>query len=83
MDSKIEPIILDGLNYAIWETNMEMLLKSKGLWQYMKVVIPNLFDAGAKFVVDRKKDEVVGVIMTYISYKIWYHTSGIDFPYVV
>ena len=31
MASKIKPTILDGLNYAIWVTDMETLLKSKGL----------------------------------------------------
>jgi hypothetical protein len=30
------------------------------------------------FVIDGKKDEVVGVIMTYISREIHFHTSGID-----
>jgi hypothetical protein len=32
MDSKIDPFILDGVNYSIWETDMEALLKSKFLW---------------------------------------------------
>ena len=31
MDSKIELIIFEGLNYAIWETNMDTLLKGKAL----------------------------------------------------
>ena len=33
----------------------------------MKAVIPNPFDALAKFVVNEKKDKAIGVIMTYIS----------------
>ena len=59
---------------------MEMFLKSKDIWKYRKDVILDPSDALAKFVFDRKKDEVVGVIATYISCKIWFHTSGIDFP---
>ena len=31
MDSKIKPTILDGLNYSIWASDMETLLKSKYL----------------------------------------------------
>ena len=46
---------------------METLQKSRGLWNYSKDVILYLFDASSKFVVDGKKDEVVGVITTYIS----------------
>jgi hypothetical protein len=48
-------------------TYMETLLKSKGLWKYTKVMIPDPTDDHAKFIVDGKKDEVVGVITTYIS----------------
>jgi hypothetical protein len=44
MDSKIEPVVLDGFNYVVWETDMEMLLKSKGIWKYMKVSIPDPSD---------------------------------------
>ena len=32
MDSKIEPTILDWLNYVVWVTDMEMFLRSKGIW---------------------------------------------------
>lgn len=31
MASKIEPTILDGLNYVVWVIDMELFLKSKGL----------------------------------------------------
>ena len=79
--SKIEPTILDGLNYVIWETNMETLLNNKDLWQYMKVSIPYLLDAQEKFVVDEKKDEVVWIITTYISCEIQFHTNGINYPH--
>ena len=80
MDSKIEPSILDGLNYAIWAIDMETLLKSNRLWQYTKVSILDPFDAQEKFSIDGRKDELVRVIMTYISHDIWFHTSGIDWP---
>jgi hypothetical protein len=49
----------------------------------MKIVIPDPTDDHEKFIVDGKKDEVVGVIMTYISWEIWFHLSGIDFPHQV
>lgn len=70
MDSKIEPVVVDSLNYVVWETNMETLLKSKGLWQYTKVCILDPSDAQVKVIMDKKKDEVVGVITTYISREI-------------
>jgi hypothetical protein len=44
MASKIDPIVLNGSNYAVWAPDMETLLKSKGLWQYTKVVIPDPTD---------------------------------------
>lgn len=44
MDSKIDPIILDGLKYSIWVIDMETLLKRKGLYQYTKIIIPNSMD---------------------------------------
>jgi hypothetical protein len=51
---------------------------SKGLWKYMKVVIPNPTDDHMNFIVDGKKDESVGVITTYISQEIHFNLSGID-----
>jgi hypothetical protein len=83
MASKIDPVVLNGSNYAIWAPDMETLLKSKGLWKYTKTVIPDPMDDQMKFVVDGKKDEVVGVITTYISWEIQFHTSGINFPHQV
>ena len=44
MASKIEPILLDGLNYVVWETNMEMLLKGKDLLKYTNVCILDVSD---------------------------------------
>ena len=70
MDSKIEPIVLDSLNYAIWATDMEMSLKIKGLWHYMRVSILDLSDDQEKFVIDKNKNEFVGIITTYISREI-------------
>ena len=49
----------------------------------MKVSIPDLSDDQVKFIIDRKKNEVVGVITTYISYEIQFHMSGVDFPHDV
>jgi hypothetical protein len=70
MASKIEPIVLDGLNYVVWEIDMEMLLKSKGLSKYMKVAILDSSDVATKFAINKKKDEVAGFITTYISCEI-------------
>jgi len=67
---------MNGSNYVIWAPDMETLLKTKGLWKYMNTAIPDSIDDCMKFVVDRKKDEVVGVIMTYISWEICFHTNG-------
>ena len=36
-----------------------------------------------KLIIDGKKDEAIAVTMTHISWEIWFHTSGIDFPHVV
>jgi hypothetical protein len=66
MDLNIYPTILNRSNYAIWTPDMETLWKIKVLWQYTKVVIPDPTDASKNVAMDGKKDEVVGVIMTYI-----------------
>jgi len=47
----------------------------------MKIAIRYLRDYQKNFNVDGKKDEAVGVIMTYISREIQFHISGIDFPH--
>jgi hypothetical protein len=73
MASKIYLVFLNGLNYAIWAPDMETLLKRKGLWQYTKTAIPYLKDDQTKFVVDGKKDEVVGIITTDLSWEICFH----------
>lgn len=70
MDSKIDPFILDGVNYSIWETDMEALLKSKFLWQYMKNAILDLSNYQVKFFIDGKKDEVIRIITSYICQEI-------------
>ena len=62
---------------------MENLLKSKGFWQYTKVIVPDQMDNQDKFVINENKKEVVGVIMAYISREIHFHTSGIKCPHVV
>ena len=66
MTSKIEHVVLNGNNYVIWVTDMETLLKRKGLWQFTKNTISNPIDANTKFVIDIKKEDAVGIIMTYI-----------------
>ena len=40
-------------------------------------------DVYSKFAIEVKKDEVVGIITTYILREIPFHTSGIDFLHVV
>jgi hypothetical protein len=83
MDSKIDLFVLKRSNYAVWEPDMENLLKSKGLWNYMKIVIPYPIGNQVKFIDHGKKDEDVGVIVTYISWEIFFHLSGIDYPHQV
>jgi hypothetical protein len=83
MDSNINLIILNVSNYAIWEPNMETLLNSKGMWKYMKSMILDPINDQTNFIVDGKKDKVVGVITTYISQEIHFHINGIDYPHQV
>ena len=49
----------------------------------MKVSILDPTDSQETFVIDGKKDEVVGVITTYISREIRFHSSRIDYPYEI
>jgi hypothetical protein len=51
-------------------------VEEKRALEVYKVVIPDPKDDQVKFVIDGKKDEVVGVITTYISQEIHFHTSG-------
>jgi hypothetical protein len=81
MDLKIDPIILKRSNYAEWEPYMETILKCKGLWKYMKIVIPDPTYDHANFYFNGKKDEVVGVMKTYISREIQFYFNGINFPH--
>lgn len=62
---------------------METLLKSKGLWQYTKIAIPDPTNDQAKFVIDGKKDEAIRVITTYISWEIRFHTNEIDCAHAI
>ena len=50
MASKIKHIILNGLNYAISATTMDILLKIKGLWKHIMVSILNPTNVQEKFV---------------------------------
>lgn len=70
MESKIESVILDGLNYVVFVTNMETLLKSNLLWYYKEVFILYLSGDQEKIIIDKKKDEDVEVITTYITQEI-------------
>jgi hypothetical protein len=49
MASNIDPVIMNGSNYVVWAPDMETLLKSKGLWNYMKTMIPDPTDDQEKF----------------------------------
>jgi len=81
MESNIDHVVLNKLNYAVWALDKETLVKSKGLWIYMKISIPDPTDDQERLIVNGKKDEAMGVIMTYISWDIQFHLSGIDFPH--
>jgi hypothetical protein len=78
MASKIDPVILNESNYAIWVPDMETLLKSKIPWKYTITMIPYPTHNQENYIVDGKKDEVVGVIMTYILWEIHFHNIGIE-----
>jgi hypothetical protein len=52
MDSKIDPIIMNGSNYAVWAPDMENMFKSKGPWKYTKVVILDPTDSNVFISVD-------------------------------
>jgi hypothetical protein len=41
MSSKPEHVVLNGHNYGIWAQDMETLLKSKVLWQFTKIMVPD------------------------------------------
>jgi len=58
-------------------------INDKIIKKYTKDVIPYLKDDQVKFVIDIKKYEFVGVIMTYIYREIFFHTSGVDCPHEV
>jgi len=83
MASKIDLLVMNGSNYAACELYMETLLKIKGLWKHTNIVILDQTDDQEKCVIDGKKNDVVGVIMIYISLKILFHLSGIDFHHQV
>jgi len=82
-DLKIDIVVLSGSNYVVWAPDMETLLKSKGPWKYTKTAILVPTDDYMKLTVNGKKDEVVGVIMTYISWEIRFNTTRIDCPHQV
>jgi len=83
MASKIDHVIMNGSSYEVWEPDMETILKSKGLWPYTKTVIPYPTNDQETLVINGKKDKAVGIIMTYISWKIHFHISGIDYLHQV
>jgi hypothetical protein len=62
---------------------METLLKIKGPWKYTNVVIPDPTYDQVKVVFYGTKDDVVGVITTYNSWKIQFHLNGIYCPHYV
>jgi len=55
MDFKIDPLILNGQNYAFWELELETLLNSKRLWQCTNTAIPNPEDDQMKFIINGKE----------------------------
>lgn len=40
-------------------------------------------DDQGEFVIGRKNNKTIGVIMTYISREIQFHASGVDFPHAI
>jgi len=62
---------------------MKTLLNIKALYHFTKTMVPNSKDDQQKILIDGKKDEVVVVIMAYISREIYFHTSSINYLNVV
>ena len=46
----------------------------------MKTIIVDFMDVDAEFIIDVKNDDVVAVIIAYISREIRFQTRGIDCP---
>jgi len=78
MSYKKELVVPNSHNYGIWEQNMEIVLKSKYLWQFTKIVALDFKDRHEKFIVNGKKDNIVEVMMTYIYQEIPFDTSKIE-----
>ena len=57
------------------------IAKKKGALEIHEDCDSNPKDDQVKFVIDRKKDEVVEVIITYISRDIHFPINGIDCPH--
>ena len=62
----------------MWEQYMETLLKSKYFQQFTKTMILNSRVEHDKFIINRKKDDAIGFMMTYISKEICIHIIKID-----
>lgn len=55
MNFNIEPVLLNGHNYAMLEPYIATFLKKKRLWQYMKVTILDPKDDQSKFVINENE----------------------------
>ena len=49
----------------------------------MKDSIFDMTSVDAKYIIDVKKDEAIGVIKTWISREIYFEKSGIDYPHAI
>lgn len=55
MNFNIEPMFLNGHNYAMLEPYIATFLKKKRLWKYMKVTILDPKDDQSKFVINENE----------------------------
>ena len=72
-------MFLNHHNYGVLEQDMETFIKSKGLWQSIKIAVLDPNDRHQNLVTNKMKDEAVGVIVIYISREIHFHESGINY----
>jgi hypothetical protein len=58
---------------------METPLNRKVLWEFTKMTVPYPKANEYKFIIDGKKDTVVGYIMSYVSKNIFFCTRRINY----
>ena len=76
--SSTSNILLTNTNYFQWKSDMEDLLRSKGVYQITlgKETTPTDVDKKSKW--DNRNDEACGLIKMFISPDLRFHLQSID-----